>query len=176
MDSALKAGTEKLREELRAIRGSRPSVDLVAELKVSVYDETMTVNQLGSLSVLPPRGIQITVWDKNAVGAVMKAIEGAKIGLSVTNDGQNIIATLSQLGDERREELGKLVKKTAEGHKIQVRARRDEAIKKIKEGEGSKQITEDEAFKSKEKIQRQVDETNERIEAAVEGKLKELSE
>lgn len=166
----------KLGEELRAIRGSRPSVDLVADIRVSHYDQQMTIKQLGSLSVLPPRGIQVSVWDKSAVGAVMKAIEAAKMGLGVSNDGNNVIATLSPLGNERREELARLVKKTAESYRIQVRARRDEAIKKLRDGEAEKEIGEDEVFKAKEKVQKLVDETNKQIETAVEGKLKELME
>ncbi len=176
LESALKTVVDKLHEELRAIRGNRPSADIISDIKVNVYDQWMTVKQLGSLSVLPPRGVQVNVWDKNAVGAVAKAIESAKIGLSVTNDGNNVIATLSPLGNERREELTKLVKKTAEGYRIQIRAKRDEAIKKLKEAETSKQASEDEVFKTKEKIQKAVDEANKKVEEMVEGKLKELAE
>lgn len=175
-EAALRAVVDKLHEELRAIRGNRPSADLIADIKVNYYDQWMTIKQLGSLSVIPPRGIQINVWDKNAVGAVSKAIENAKIGLSVTNDGNNVIATLSPLGNERREELAKLVKKTAEGHRIQIRAKRDEAIKKLKEAEVNKQASEDEAFKTKEKIQKAVDEANKKVEEMVGNKLKELGE
>lgn len=176
LESSLKAIKEKLGEELRAIRGSRPSVDLLQGIKVNYYGQEMPVKQLGSLSVLPPRSIQISVWDKNAVGPVVKAIENAKIGLSVTNDGQNVIATLSPLMAERRDELTKLVKKNAEVARIQVRARRDETIKKLKDAEGKKEMTEDEVFKTKEKIQKAVDEANKQIETLVDGKLKELGE
>lgn len=176
LEAELKSVAEKLRADLQAIRGNRPSADLISEIRVNLYDQQMTVKQLGSLSVASPRSIQISVWDKSAVGAMMKAIEGAKIGLSVTNDGNNIIATLSQLGAERREELTKLVKKTAEGQRIQVRARRDEAIKKLKAAEEEKRASEDEVFKTKEKIQKAVDETNKKIGEMIDGKLKELGE
>jgi len=176
LDFALRAVVEKLREELRAIRGNRPSVDLVQDLKVNVYDQILTIKQLGSLSVIPPRAIQIGVWDKSSVGPVVKAIEDAKIGLSVSNDGNNVIATLSQLHDERRDELTKLVKKNGEGVRIQVRARRDEAMKRIKEAEAGKSMSEDEAFKTKEKIQKLTDEANKNIENVVVGKIKELGE
>jgi ribosome recycling factor len=176
IESELKTITDKLRDELRAIRGNRPSADIIADVKVNFYDQWMTIKQLGSLSVMPPRSVQIGVWDKSAVGAVTKAIENAKIGLSVSNDGNNVIATLSPLGDERREELAKLVKKTSEGHRIQVRAKRDEAIKKLKEAETAKTASEDDVFKTKEKIQKSVDEANKKIEQLVEEKLKELGE
>lgn len=171
-----KSITEKLQEELRAVRGSRPSVDLLEGIKVNYYDQDLPINQLGSLSVMPPRSVQISVWDKNAVGAVTKAIEAAKRGFSVSSDGNNVIATISPLISERREELSRFVKKTSEGFRIQVRASRDEVIKKLKEAEGKKEMSEDEVFKAKEKVQKLVDETNKKIEEMVEGKLKELSE
>jgi ribosome recycling factor len=175
-ESALKIAVRKLSEELMAIRGSRPSVELVENIKVNYYDQMLPIKQLGSLSIVPPRGIKITVWDKNAVGPTMKAIEAAQMGLSVSNEGNSIIATLSPLGDERREELTRLVRKTAEAQRIQIRAKRDEIIKKLKEAEANKEVSEDEAFKSKTKAQKIVDETNKEIEKLVEEKLKELAE
>lgn len=175
-ETGTKAVADKLREELKAIRGNRPSVELVEEIKVSYFEQMLPIKQLGSLSIVPPRGVRITVWDKNAVGPVMKAIETAKIGLSTSNDGQNIIATLSPMNAERREELSRLVKKTAESHRIQIRARRDDILKKIKDAESKKELTEDRAFKTKEKIQKIVDDINKQVEGLVEGKIKELGE
>lgn len=114
--------------------------------------------------------------DRSAVAAIMKAIDAAHLGLSTSNDGNTIRATLSALGDERREELAKVVKKTAEASRIQVRARREDAIKRLKDAEGKKEITEDDAFKGKEKIQKSVDKANADIEAMVASKMAELGE
>lgn len=174
LEAALAASTQKLKTELDQVRGNRPSAELVQDIKVSLYNQQLSIRELGSLSVLPPLTLQIAVWDKNAVGPVMKAIEAARLGLSVTNDGNNIRATLSPLGDERREELAKLVKKTAEAARIQIRARRDDAMKRLKEAENNKEATEDEVFKTKERIQKTVDKANGGAEAAMEAKLNEL--
>ncbi|MCL4529727.1 MAG: ribosome-recycling factor [Chloroflexi bacterium] len=176
LENALVGAAQKLKQDFGQIRGNRPSPDLVQDIKLSLYDQTLSVRELGSLSILPPRTIQITVWDQNAVAAVMKAIEGAHLGLSTTNNGNNILATLSPLGNERREEMTRLVKKTAEATRIQVRSRRDEAMKRLKDAENKKEATEDEAFKGKEKIQKAVDKTNGEVEAMVNAKLAELGE
>lgn len=165
----------KIKEELNMVRSNRPSVAILENIKVNVYDQWMTVQQLGSLSVQPPKDILITIWDKNAVGAIMKAIEDAKIGLSVSNDGNVIRASLPVLTDERKQELAKLVKKISENYRIQVRARRDEAMKKVRVAEDSGEVNEDQEFKLKEKIQKQVDEANKKIEDLVEKKLSELA-
>lgn len=165
----------RIKEELGMIRSNRPSVEFLENIKVNVYDQWMTIQQLGALGVQPPRDILITAWDKNAVGAIMKAIEDAKIGLSVSNDGNVIRASLPVLTEERKQELAKLVKKISENYRIQVRARRDEAMKKAKAAEDSGEVNEDQEFKLKEKIQKQVDEANRKIEEAVGKKLAELA-
>ncbi len=176
LETGLTGVVQKLKTDLGQIRGNRPSPDLVQDIKINLYDQMLSIRELGSLSVLPPRTIQITVWDKNAVGAVMKAIEGAHLGLSTRNDGNNILATLSPLGDERREEMTKLVKKTTEAARIQIRTKREETIKRMKDAETKKEITEDEAFKGKDKVQKAVDKANTDVEAAMNAKLQELGE
>ncbi|MDE2020131.1 MAG: ribosome recycling factor [Patescibacteria group bacterium] len=176
LESELTGVTQKLRQDFTAIRGNRPSVETIQDIKVNLYDQWLTVKELGSLSILPPRTIQVMVWDKSAVGAVTKAIEDAHLGLSASNEGNTIRATLSPLGNERREEITKTIKKTAEAARIQVRGRRDEAMKRLKDAEGKKEITEDDAFKAKEKIQKSVDRANADIERSVAAKLEELGE
>ena len=176
LDAALSGVILKLRQDIGQIRGNRPSPEMLQDLKINVYDQTLTIRELGSLSVLPPRTLQITLWDKDAVAAVTKAIEDAHMGLSVNNDGLNIRATLSALGDERREEMTKLVKKTTEAARIQIRGARETIMKRMKDAEAKKEMTEDDVFKSKEKIQKAVDKANKDAEAMMEAKLAELGE
>lgn len=176
LEVALAAVVQKLKTEISAIRGNRPSPDVIQNIALSLYDRTITIRELGSVSILPPRTIQVTVWDRDAVNPIMKAIEAAHLGLTTSSDGTTIRATLSQLGDERREELTKLVGKTAETARIQVRGRRDDSMKRVKEGEAAKALTKDDVFRGKEKIQKVVDAANGEIEKAVDEKLAELGE
>ena len=173
-ESELKALAEKLKEDLKMVRSNRPSVELIEGIRVNIYEQVMTIRELGSISLQPPRDILITVWDKNAAGAVSKAIEDAKIGLSVSNDGNVIRASLPVLTDERKTEFSKLIKKNTEEVRIQVRTRRDEAIKKVKAAKDGKEINEDQEFKLKEKLQKAVEEANGGIEEMMEEKLKEI--
>jgi ribosome recycling factor len=176
LETELVAVTGKLKQDLSEIRGNRPSPDMVQNIALSLYDQRLTIRELGSLSILPPRTIQITLWDASAVAPVVKAIEAAHLGLTASNDGNVIRATLSPLGNERREEMMKLVKKMAETVRIQIRSKRDDAMKRIREGENSKELTKDDAFRAKEKMQKAVDKANADVELAVEGKIAELGE
>jgi ribosome recycling factor len=175
-ETSLAGVVAKLKQEFGQIRGNRPSPEMLQDIKVNLYEQWLTVRELGSLSVMPPRTITITVWDKDAIGPLMNAIEAAHLGLSVANDGTTIRATLSSLGNERREELMKLVKKTTENGRIEIRARREDAIKRLKDAESRKEATQDDVFKTKEKIQKAVDKANKDAEAMMEAKLAELGE
>jgi ribosome recycling factor len=176
LESSLAAVTAKLKQEFGQIRGNRPSPDMVQDIRINLYDQMLTIRELGSLNILPPRTIQITVWDSDAIPAIMKAIDDAHLGLSTNNDGNTIRATLSALGDERREEMGKLIKKLSEETRIQIRSRREDAVKRLKDSENKKEITKDDAFQGKEKIQKVTDKANGEVEALVNGKLQELGE
>ena len=175
-ETELSGITGKLKQDFVEIRGNRPSPDMVQNITLMLYEQRLTIRELGALSILPPRTIQIMLWDTNAVAPVVKAIETAHLGLTATNDGNTIRATLSPLGDERREEMMKLIKKMAETVRIQIRSKRDDAMKRVKDGENNKELTKDDVFRAKEKIQKAVDKANSDVESLVKGKTTELGE
>ncbi len=176
LESILNKSFDLFKEELGAVRGNRPSVEFLENVKVEYYGQAMSVKQLGSLNLRPPREIEIHVWDKNAVQHVAKAIDDAKSGFSVSTEGSVIRASLPVLTDERRKELVKLAGKAAEAFRIKLRSHRDECIKRLKTSEEKGEITEDELFKAKDKIQKLVDETNKKVEDALKDKIKEIEE
>jgi ribosome recycling factor len=166
---------EKLKQDLQGIRTNRPSPELVENILVPYFEQKLPIKQLGSLSIKPPREIIVQVWDEQIISSVVKAIEEAKLGLTVQRDEHVIRAFLPPLTDERRLELGKVIKKMAEEVRIGTRTLRDDSNKKIKVAESEKTITEDQLFKAKEKIQMIIDKNNQQIDQLVEKKLHELS-
>lgn len=176
LETALAAVTSKLKADFAQIRGNKPSPDMLQDIRVNLYDQSLSIRELGALSILPPRTIQITIWDPGAMAAVMKAIDDAHLGLSTNSDGNNIRATLSPLGDERRDEMTKFVKKMVEAARIQVRTRREDAMKRLKESKENGEITEDDIFKGREKIQKVTDKANGDVEMMLKSKVEELGE
>ena len=67
LEVALAGDTAKLKEDFGQIRGNRPSPDMIQDIRLSLYDQQLSIRELGSLSVLPPRTIQITDWDPGAI-------------------------------------------------------------------------------------------------------------
>ena len=98
LEIGIQGVAQKLKTDLGGIRGNRPSPEMLQDLRVSIYDQSLTIRELGSLAVVPPRMLQVTLWDKDAILPVMKAIEAAHLGLTASNDGNTIRATLSALG------------------------------------------------------------------------------
>lgn len=179
LELTYKNETQRFQDELRSVRGNRPSIGIIEDVKVECYGQVLEIRELGSLSVRPPRDIEITVWDKAAIPAIVKAIETANSGLSVSAGGGEagmIRVSLPPLTEERRKEFDKLVRKMSENARIQVRNRREETMKRLKAAQDSKELNEDQIFRAKEKVQKLTDEVNGRIESSLEVKIKELAD
>lgn len=165
-----------LKSQLGAIRGGRPTPMLVEDILVDYFGQKMPLKQLGSISIAPPREIQISFWDKQAVAAAAKAIETSNLNVGANIDGNLIRINLPPLSLERRQELIKVVKKEAEETRIRIRHLRDEENKKINQLEQEGKINEDDKFKLKEEAQKMIDKANKDVEAMLENKIKEIEE
>lgn len=163
--------TARFKDALSGIRTNRPTTKLVEDIKVDYFGQILTVKQLGSLSIVPPREITISIWDKSAVSMVAKAIEGAHLGLSIAVDSSLIRINLPPLTDERRKELIKVIKAMSEKERVAVRVLRDEINKKAKSDPD-----EDMRRFLQKKIQDLVDKVNKAIEELLENKIREIND
>jgi len=176
LEIKIKESLEYLKSQFAAVRGGRPSPKLVEDILVDYFGQRIPLKQVGSISINPPREILISIWDKQAVSIVAKAIESSNLNVSANTDGNLIRINLPPLSAERRQELVKVVKKESEETKIKIRHLRDEENKKISQQEESGEITEDQKFKLKEQIQKLIDKANKDIEEMLDKKIKEIEE
>ncbi len=176
LESKLKAISEYLRQEFSGVRTNRPNPKLIEDIKAEYFEVPTPIKQLGSIAIVPPCELQISVWDTNAVAPIAKAIEAAGMGLSVSVSGNIVRVSLPTLSEERRGELVKIAKTLSEESRIKVRGTRDEANKKAEVAEKAKTISEDAKFNLKKKIQEAVDKTNKEIESLLLMKIKEIEE
>jgi len=163
------------RDEISSIRGSRPSPALVEDIQVEYFGQRLPIKQLGSISVIPPREVQVSVWDGSAADAVAKAISD-KLNLQAAREGNIIHANLPQLTQERREELLKVIRSKAEEARIKSRTIRDEIKKEIGAKEKSGDMTEDDKFELQETMQKQMEEFNATIDDMLKKKEIEINE
>lgn len=164
------------KKSFAGVRTGRANPGLLDRIIVSYYGTPTPLNQMASVSVPEPRMLVITPWDKSAIKDIEKAILVSDLGLTPSNDGTVIRLAIPTLTEERRKDLVKLVRKDAEDFRVAIRnIRRDlnDAIKKL---EKNSEISEDEARRIQDDIQKQTDRYIKDIDALVEVKEKEIME
>jgi len=175
LEGELVKTVDTVKSDLQSLRSNRPSAKLVEDIKVEAYGQIMPLKQLSTISIVPPREIDISFWDKSVSSAIAKAIEAA-IKIIPISENNLFRINLPSLTEERKKELIKLCGKTVEETRIKIRSLRDECNKKTAQAEEDGSISEDEKFRIKEKIQKIVDEANKKVEEALSLKVKEIEE
>ena len=178
MESEVKAKLQEVNEwlqkEYAGIRSGQASPLLLDSIRVESYGTFVPVNQVGSVNIEDARTLRVSVWDKGAVSALEKAIRDADLGVSTAADSDGVRIIFPELTSERRTQLMKLAKSKLEDARISVRAVRDDFMKLIDKQQKDGDISEDEKFTLKEKVQGQVDVTNKSLEALFTQKETEL--
>jgi ribosome recycling factor len=167
---------EALNRELKRIRTGRASLSILDAIKVDYYGTLTPLNQMATLAVPESRLITIQPWDVSVIKDIEKALLKSDLGLTPANDGKLIRISIPPLTEERRKELVKLVHKMGEDYKVSVRNARRDANELIKSLKKDGDISEDDAFKSQEEVQKITDEHIKRIDECCQEKEKEILE
>jgi ribosome recycling factor len=162
--------------ELATVRAGRANPAILDRVTVEYYGAPTPLNQMANISVPEARLLLITPYDKTVINDMDKAIQKADLGLNPSNDGTVIRITFPPLTEERRRDLVKVVKKSAEDAKVAVRNVRRDANDDLKKAEKNGEITEDELRGLVEDIQKQTDSHIEKIDAITKDKEKEIME
>lgn len=170
MDKAI----QSLKAELAKVRTGRASTALVDPVHVDYYGSSVPINQVANVTTPDARTIQIVPWEGGIIGAIEKAILAANIGLTPQNDGKVIRIPLPPMTEERRKEMVKLVKKMGEDSKVAIRNHRRDGNEEVKKQEKAKVLSEDDAKKAMDLIQKKTDEKVAEVDKVIAGKEKEI--
>ena len=165
---------EHLKSETASLRTGRASSALIEDLEVDYYGSKTSLKAIAAISNPDPRTLMIQPWDKGAVQAIEKAIQVSPLGLNPITDRDAIRITIPALTEERRKELTKILGRFIEDARISVRKEREDALRAVDNRLKSKEISEDERFRGRNDIQKQVDEINKKIEDIGTAKEKEI--
>ena len=164
---------DALLNEYASIRAGRANPHVLDKIKVDYYGTPTPIQQGGNISVPEARMILIQPWDKNMLRPIEKAIIDSNIGLTPSNNGEQIRLSIPPLTEERRKELVKQIRNEAETARISLRnARRDavEAFKKAqKEG-----MPEDESKDGETQSQKLLEKFSKTLDEALSKKEKEI--
>ncbi|MEJ2642501.1 MAG: ribosome recycling factor [Desulfosarcinaceae bacterium] len=165
-----------LSNELKRIRTGRASVALLDGIRAEYYGTPTPLDQMASLSVPESRLITIQPWDASAIKEIEKAILKSDLGLTPNSDGKLIRISIPPLTEERRKELVKQVNKIGEEHKVAIRNIRRDANEMLKAFKKDGEISEDDAFKAQDEVQKITDDFIKKIDAIYSEKEKEILE
>ena len=160
-----------LEGEFASIRAGRANPHVLDKIRVDYYGTPTPIQQVGNVSVPEPRMLQIAPWDKSLIKPIEKAILTSDIGINPSNDGAVIRLIFPELTEERRKELTKVVRKTAEEAKVAIRNIRREVNEDIKK---DKTIPEDFSKNYLEDIQKETDKYIAKIDELAKAKQKEI--
>lgn len=156
-ESRMRKAIEALKRELAGIRTGRAQPGLVEHIKLDYYGVPTPLNSVATVSVPEARLLVIQPFDKNAIGAIEKAILKSDLGLTPASDGRVIRLPIPQLTEERRKELIKVVRKKVEEGRVILRNLRRDAADELKEMEKKKEISEDDLKRAQERLQKLTD-------------------
>jgi ribosome recycling factor len=165
-----------LENELKRVRTGRASLSLLDGIRPDYYGTQTPLSQMATLSVPESRLITIQPWDATVIKDIEKAILKSDLGLTPSNDGKIIRISIPPLTEERRRELVKIVHKICEEHKVGIRNIRRDSNELLKGFKKDGDISEDEAFKAQDQVQKITDEYIEKIEDIYKQKEKEIIE
>ena len=165
-----------LENELKRIRTGRASTSLLDGIKLDYYGTPTPLNQTATVAVPESRLITIQPWDASIIKDIEKAILKSDLGLTPSNDGKLIRIAIPPLSEERRKELVKQVQKSCEEHKVAVRNIRRDANELIKGFKKDGDVSEDDAFKAQDQVQKITDEFIVKIDEVYKAKESEILE
>ncbi len=163
-----------LKHQLTKVRTGRASASVLDGVNVDYYGAPTPIAQVGNVSTPEARLLQIQPFDKTMIADIEKAILGANLGLTPSNDGNLIRIPFPALTEERRKEQVKDVKKYGEDAKIAMRNSRRDKNDEVKKAEKAKEISEDDSKKFQDQIQKVTDKHVAKVDEIMEAKEKEI--
>jgi len=165
---------EALTHAFGRIRTGRANPAILEGIEVPYYGNDTPLNQVASITVEDARTLLIAPWDRKMVGEIEKAILKSDLGITPTSTSDVIRIPLPPLSEENRRDLARHAKQEAEQARVAVRNIRRDAIGDVRDLVKEKAVTEDEARRAEEDIQRLTDKRISEIDHALSEKESDL--
>lgn len=174
-EERMKKTVNALKDDFAGLRTGRASPALLDKIRVDYYGQKSPLNQVASVSVQDSRTIVIQPWDKALLSEIEKAIQKSELGINPSNDGKVIRIVVPPLTEERRRELVKSAKASAEQSRVGIRNIRRDSIEDLKKKKDSG-FSEDALKKIEDDLQKLTDSYIGQVNKILEEKEKEIME
>lgn len=181
VDEMLSNGKEKmekavasLKKEFGSIRTGRANPLILDKVVVDYYGVPTPLRQMSQVNVQDGQTLVIAPYDKSILKEIEKAMIKAELGITPNSDGIVIRLAFPPLTEDRRKEICKDVKKTAEEAKVAVRNIRRDMTDDLKKIEKEDNLPEDAVKDTQEQIQKITDKYVKTIDELASEKEKEV--
>lgn len=164
---------QHLEEELLNVRAGKASTNVLNSVYVDYYGSQSPVSAVASVTVPDAKTVLIQPWDKNMIRTIEKAILDSNIGLTPSNNGEQIRLSIPPLTEERRKELVKQVRTIGENARISLRNARRDAVDAFKKAQ-KEGMPEDESKDGETQSQKLLEKYSKKLDALMEAKEKEI--
>ncbi|MHC4986600.1 MAG: ribosome recycling factor [Planctomycetota bacterium] len=165
-----------LHEELRGIRTGRATPGLVDHIKVDYFGSPTDLRQLASIATPDATMIVIKPFDPGSIKDIEKAIFASDLGITPNVDGKVIRLHVPPLSTERRKQIAGQIKKMAEQTRVAIRNARRDGNKEIDKEQKASELTEDDAKRGKDDVQKLTDDYEKQVTDILDTKTKEIEE
>jgi ribosome recycling factor len=172
----MEKAVDHLQHELRGIRTGRASPALVEHVKVEYYGTPTDLRSIAAISIPEATQILIKPFNPSDLRLIEKAINDSKLNLTPHSDGKQLRLILPPMSQEVRLRMVGQCKKLSEDVKVQIRNARRDANKVIDTEQKGGILTEDDAEGGKEQVQELTKSYEEKVEAMLEHKRKDILE
>ncbi|MDR0907241.1 MAG: ribosome recycling factor [Rikenellaceae bacterium] len=172
-EERMQKGLDFFEEALLNIRAGKASTNVLNGIMVDYYGTPTGIDKVASVNVPDARTILIKPWEKTMLPKIEKAIINGNIGLTPSNNGEEIRLNIPPLTEERRKLLVKQAREEAERGRVSLRNSRRDAVEAFKKSQKDG-MPEDEAKAGEGEIQKVYDRFSKKIDEITTTKEKEI--
>ena len=165
---------EALKKDFTTIRTGKVSINILDHITVDYYGSQTPLNQVATILASDASTLSISPWEKTMLKSIESALAAANIGVNPNNDGESIKLFFPPMTKEQREENAKQARAMGEKAKVSIRNVRKDTNDAVKRLEKDKALSEDEAKKAYDEVQKLTDSYVAKIDDTVKAKEAEL--
>jgi len=174
--SRMQKSIENLEGNFAKIRTGRAHPSILDAVYVDYYGSEVPISQVANINVEDARTLTVQPWEQPMVQVVEKAIMMSDLGINPVTNGNMMRIPMPPLTEERRRDLSKVARQEAESARVAIRNVRRDANGDVKDLLKEKEITEDDARRSEDRVQKITDEAVKKVDALLAEKESALME
>ncbi|WP_319379722.1 ribosome recycling factor [Thiomicrorhabdus sp.] len=167
---------DNLESNFAKIRTGRAHPSILDAVMVEYYGSEVPISQVANVNVEDARTLMVQPWEQPMVAKVEKAIMMSDLGINPVTVGNVMRIPMPPLTEERRRDLTKVARSEAEQARVAIRNVRRDANGDVKALLKEKEITEDDARRAEDQIQKVTDEMVKKVDDLLAEKEASLME